>query len=138
MSRAAIWRFGKRRDHGLYESGRGCGNVGLLAALSALVMCSCAMGKTQNRARPEIRAFWADGFADDLKSSEGIDLLLRRVREAHCNAIFAQVRKSGDAIYLSRYDPWAHDDPQHFDLPAFDAQVARWVKRLRLSPAPLR
>jgi len=25
----------------------------------------------------------------------------------------------------------AHDDPQHFDLAAFDVEVARWVRRLR-------
>lgn len=25
----------------------------------------------------------------------------------------------------------AHDDPQHFDLAAFDAEVGRWVRRLR-------
>ncbi|MBV8907669.1 MAG: hypothetical protein JOZ20_01580 [Sphingomonas sp.] len=28
----------------------------------------------------------------------------------------------------------AHDDPQHFDLGAFDAEVARWVERLAEHP----
>lgn len=32
----------------------------------------------------------------------------------------------------------AHDDPQNFDLNAFDAEVARWVMRLRSQPAPRR
>jgi hypothetical protein len=30
----------------------------------------------------------------------------------------------------------AHDDPQHFDLAAFDREVARWVRRLQARPAP--
>jgi hypothetical protein len=32
---------------------------------------------------------------------------------------------------IDRGIPLAHDDPQHFDLAAFDAEVARWLSRLR-------
>src|SRR5438309_5655699 len=67
----------------------------------------------------EIRGFWADGFSDGFKSPEQVDLLLKRLRTANCNAIFAQMRKSGDAYYLSRYEPWASDDQHHFDALAY-------------------
>jgi uncharacterized lipoprotein YddW (UPF0748 family) len=81
----------------------------LLTLVAAL--CSCAPPAPAQ----EIRAFWADGFNEATKTPEQIDTLLGRLRAAHCNAIFAQVRKGGDAYYLSRYDPWASDDPEHFD-----------------------
>src|SRR2546421_6265992 len=63
----------------------------------------------------EIRAFWADGFAEGFKTPEQVDTLLARLRKANCNAIFAQMRKSADADYQSRYDVWASDNPQRFD-----------------------
>ncbi len=65
--------------------------------------------------RPELRAFWADGFNPAFKTPEQIDILLKRLHNAHCNAVFAQVRKRGDAYYLSRYEPWASDDTGRFD-----------------------
>jgi hypothetical protein len=37
---------------------------------------------------------------------------------------------------IDRGIPLAHDDPQHFDLAAFDREVARWVTRLQARPAP--
>lgn len=39
---------------------------------------------------------------------------------------------------IDRGIPKAHDDPQNFDLGAFDAEVAHWLKRLRSRPAPRR
>ncbi len=63
----------------------------------------------------EIRAFWADGFAEGFKSPEQVDQLLGRLRKANCNAVFAQMRKSADAYYRSRYDVWASDNSQRFD-----------------------
>ena len=36
---------------------------------------------------------------------------------------------------IDRGIPLAHDDPQHFDLAAFDREVGRWLKRLRARPA---
>ena len=69
----------------------------------------------QPEARPELRAFWADGFDEGFKTPEQIDTLLARLKQAHCNAVFAQLRKGGDAYYLSRIEPWAKDNTQHFD-----------------------
>jgi uncharacterized lipoprotein YddW (UPF0748 family) len=79
-------------------------------ALIALLLVFAAAAPAQ-----EIRAFWVDGFNQGFKTPEQVDTLLARVRRANCNAIFAQMRKSADAYYLSRYDPWAADDPQRFD-----------------------
>jgi uncharacterized lipoprotein YddW (UPF0748 family) len=65
--------------------------------------------------RPELRAFWADGFNEGYKTPEQIDALIARLKQAQCNAVFAQVRARGDAYYFSRIEPWARDNPQQFD-----------------------
>jgi len=65
--------------------------------------------------RPELRAMWVDGFNDGFKTPEQCDTLLARLRAAHCNAVFVQMRKRADAYYHSHYEGWAMDDPQHFD-----------------------
>ena len=65
--------------------------------------------------RPELRAFWVDGFNDGFKTPAQCDLLLHRLRAMHCNAVFVQMRKRADAYYQSHYEPWAMDDPQQFD-----------------------
>jgi uncharacterized lipoprotein YddW (UPF0748 family) len=72
----------------------------------------------------EIRAFWADAFAEGIHTPEQVDTLLRRLRATHCNAVFIQVRKGGDAYYLSRYEPWAADNPQRFDGLAYLTEMA--------------
>lgn len=36
---------------------------------------------------------------------------------------------------IDRGIPEAHDDPQHFDLAAFDAELGRWLRKLRLPGA---
>ncbi len=74
--------------------------------------------------RAELRAFWADGFHPGCKSPQEIDELLQRLHDAHCNALFAQIRKGGDAYYASRYEPWAFDDQSHFDALAYLIQKA--------------
>ncbi len=65
--------------------------------------------------RPELRAFWVDGFNDGFKTPAQCDLLLRRLRAMHCNAVFVQMRKRADAYYDTHYEDWAQDDPDHFD-----------------------
>ena len=39
---------------------------------------------------------------------------------------------------IDRGIPLAHDDPQHFDLAAFDREVERWLKQLQALPASVR
>lgn len=65
---------------------------------------------------PQIRGFWVDGFNPGIKSRAEVDELIARVQKANCNAIFAQVRKRGDAYYWSRYEPRARD----FDTIGYD------------------
>jgi uncharacterized lipoprotein YddW (UPF0748 family) len=84
----------------------------LLLAASCLWACLPLRVHAQG---PELRGFWADGFNEGYKTPQQIDTLLQRLHDAHCNAIFAQMRKGGDAYYASRYEPWATDDAAHFD-----------------------
>ena len=65
--------------------------------------------------RPELRGMWVDGFNDGFKTPQQCDTLLARLRAAHCNAVFVQMRKRADAYYRSHYEGWALDDPSHFD-----------------------
>jgi uncharacterized lipoprotein YddW (UPF0748 family) len=92
--------------------------------LSLLLLCGFLSAAQSQNQRPELRAFWADGFNPGFKSPQEVDELLQRLQAAHCNAIFAQMRKGGDAYYLSRYEPWAKDDPTHFDALAYLIQKA--------------
>jgi len=65
--------------------------------------------------RPELRAFWVDGFNDGFKTAGQCDTLLQRLRAMHCNAVFVQMRKRADAYYQSHYEGWAKDDAGQFD-----------------------
>lgn len=78
-----------------------------LAAVAALALAAPAMG--------EYRGFWADGFNAGFYTPEQVDTLITRLKESNCNAVWPQMRKSGDAHYKSTYEPWARQDPQHFD-----------------------
>jgi len=69
--------------------------------------------------RPELRAFWVDGFNDGFKTPGQCDLLLSRLRAMHANAVFVQMRKRADAYYQSHYEGWAMDNPAQFDSLAY-------------------
>jgi uncharacterized lipoprotein YddW (UPF0748 family) len=67
---------------------------------------------------PELRAVWVDAFHDGFKTPAQVDQLVAWARAANLNALFVQVRRRGDAYYLSSLEPRS-DDP---DLaPGFDA-----------------
>lgn len=86
------------------------------AALGCRFLAVIGLAAVGGRAAcQEIRAFWADAFSPAIKSRQEVDDLLRRLRLANCNAVFVQVRKGGDAYYVSRYEPWAADNPERFD-----------------------
>jgi uncharacterized lipoprotein YddW (UPF0748 family) len=89
----------------------------LALPLFALLLCALpALAKPPAPTdRPELRAFWVDGFNDGFKTPAQCDLLLHRLRAMHCNAVFVQMRKRADAYYATHYEQWAQDDPQHFD-----------------------
>jgi uncharacterized lipoprotein YddW (UPF0748 family) len=69
--------------------------------------------------KPELRAFWVDGFNDGFKTPGQCDLLLHRLRAMHANAVFVQMRKRADAYYQSHYEGWASDDTAQFDALAY-------------------
>jgi uncharacterized lipoprotein YddW (UPF0748 family) len=50
---------------------------------------------------PQYRAFWADTFNSSLNSAEDVARLVRQAKAAQSNAIFAQVRRRGDAWYVN-------------------------------------
>ncbi|MBV9595836.1 MAG: family 10 glycosylhydrolase [Chloroflexi bacterium] len=67
---------------------------------------------------PELRAVWVDAFHDGFKTPQQVDTLVAWARAANLNALFVQVRRRGDAYYLSSLEPRAEDP----DLaPGFDA-----------------
>ena len=82
--------------------------------------------------RPELRAFWVDGFNEGFMTPAQCDLLLARVRAAHMNAVFVQMRKRADAYYASHYEPWASDDPEHFDALAYLCRQAHAPGKIRV------
>src|SRR6266540_5638449 len=96
--------------------------------IAAILFATFGLSTPEPATAQEIRAFWADGFAEGFKSPEQVDTLIRRLQTANCNAVFAQMRKGGDANYLSRYEPWAFDNPQHFDALAYLIEKAHSCK----------
>ena len=97
------------------------GNTGL-----ALLACFWALGfifLMARTARCEIRGLWVDGFNEGYKTPGQCDTLVAEARLLHYNALFVQMRRRGDAYYSSHYEPWASDDPQHFDALAYLCRV---------------
>jgi uncharacterized lipoprotein YddW (UPF0748 family) len=71
-----------------------------------------------------LRAFWVDGFNPGFITPQQCDDLMNNLRAMHCNAVFVQVRKRGDAYYASDYEPWANDDQEHFDALDYICKLA--------------
>ena len=82
--------------------------------------------------RPELRAFWVDGFNDGFKTPAQCDMLLHRLRAMHCNAVFVQMRKRADAYYQSHYEGWASDDAGRFDALRYLCDHAHAAGHLRI------
>ncbi|MCS6831927.1 MAG: hypothetical protein NZ749_14975, partial [bacterium] len=66
-------------------------------------------------AAPELRAFWVDTWHAALRTPAEVDAMLQAARTARANALFVEVRKRGDAYYLSHYEPLASDVASGFD-----------------------
>ncbi len=65
----------------------------------------------------EYRAFWVDTFNTALNSHADVVAVVDKARAANANAIFAQVRRRGDAWYLNSLEPLP--DPNTI-APGFD------------------
>ena len=68
--------------------------------------------------KPEFRAMWVSSYGPnaDMITPEGIDRLIADAKRANLNALIVQVRKTGDALYNSDYEPKA----ENLTLPDFD------------------
>src|SRR5919199_2312766 len=82
---------------------------------------------------PELRAVWVDAFHDGFKTPAQVDELVAWARAANLNALFVQVRRRGDAYYLSSLEPRSEDP----DLaPGFDA-LQYLIFKAHQGPRPL-
>ncbi len=72
----------------------------------------------------ELRGFWVDTWHAALRTPAEVDALIQRARTARANALFVEVRKRGDAYYLSHYEPVASDVASGFDPLAYLIQRA--------------
>ncbi|HKB18077.1 MAG TPA: family 10 glycosylhydrolase [Candidatus Dormibacteraeota bacterium] len=75
---------------------------------------------------PQYRALWVDAFHDGIKSQAQVRKLVADARRGNLNALFVQVRKSGDAYFNHSDEPRATDitGPRGFDPLASLIQLA--------------
>ncbi len=98
----------------------------LLAVIGSL--CLSTSGLCQDKPKPEMRGMWVTAWDDALLTPAGIDETINLAKKANLNALFVQVRKAGDALYKSSYEPKAENLPD----PNFDA-LAYIIKRAHAS-----
>jgi uncharacterized lipoprotein YddW (UPF0748 family) len=67
-----------------------------------LLLLACCAGV---KAQGVYRAFWADTFNTALNNHADIVNVVNQIKAAKCNAVFAQVRRRGDAWYLNSVEP---------------------------------
>ncbi len=64
---------------------------------------------------PAYRGLWVDAFHEGFKTPEQMFTLIRHMRTNKLNALFIEVRKTGDAYYRSRFEPAAKDMAPGYD-----------------------
>ncbi|MCX8108074.1 MAG: family 10 glycosylhydrolase, partial [Verrucomicrobiae bacterium] len=64
---------------------------------------------------PELRGWWVDAWHPGLRNPAEVEALVKTAREANFNALFVQVRRRGDAYYLSRFEPKSSEVQIGFD-----------------------
>lgn len=73
---------------------------------------------------PQYRGFWVETFNTDLGSHAAVDRVVDAAVKANANAIFAQVRRRGDAWFLEKREPLTEVDavgePDANGKPTFD------------------
>ena len=84
---------------------------GWLVALILLVAWGCdSWGQV-----PEYRGFWVDAWGSELWTAANISTVVGDVRAGKMNMIVAQVRRRGDALYASKFEPKCKDISASFD-----------------------
>lgn len=75
-----------------------------IAVLCVLLAVSTLTARAQNP-RSEYRGFWVDTFNTNLNNHADVLAVVNNARAANANALFAQVRRRGDAWYLNSLEP---------------------------------
>ncbi|HEV2766013.1 MAG TPA: family 10 glycosylhydrolase, partial [Pyrinomonadaceae bacterium] len=74
-------------------------------ALCALLTAAFHLTTPAQPPRAEYRAFWVDTFNTTLNNHADVLAVVNNAKAAKANAIFAQVRRRGDAWYLNSLEP---------------------------------
>lgn len=69
----------------------------------SLFLFACLLANTAQA--QEIRGFWVDTFNTNLNTPADVSDVVNRAVSANANAVFVQVRRRGDAFYISSYEP---------------------------------
>ncbi len=126
-------------------SGRNLAAAVLLSALTA----GCGDSS------PQLRGYWVDTFNTRLETRAQITRVVEAARDSHANALFAQVRRRGDAWYVDSLEPppdflpfeagldplreliaQAHAQDPPIEVHAFVITGALWNKNPTLASGP--
>src|SRR5262245_38430343 len=109
----------------------------------ALVLSLAVPARPQPGGAPQWRAFWVDAFNPGIKTPEQVERLVADLKALHCNAVFAQVRRRGDAYFRKTVAPFTQDPdvPAGFDPLAHllqEAHKAGLQVHAWINPLPIR
>ncbi|MFN7141347.1 MAG: family 10 glycosylhydrolase, partial [Limisphaerales bacterium] len=74
--------------------------LGSCVLVASFFVSNVASAKTN-----EFRGMWVDAWQNHLHSSSAISAMLNQVRNANMNAVVTQIRRRGDSLYESNYEP---------------------------------
>jgi uncharacterized lipoprotein YddW (UPF0748 family) len=77
----------------------------LFVALASLAPCGVHDAAAQTSAGPQYRAFFVDTYNTTLSTVADISATITRAQAANANVLIAQVRRRGDAWYLTTSEP---------------------------------
>lgn len=86
----------------------------MLVVIGLVCLVGTAAGQTD---QPQMRAIWVDSWGPGILTPEQVEQTVADIRSANLNAIFAEVRKVGDAYYLNGMEPLASnmEGPEGWD-----------------------
>ena len=82
-----------------------------------LTLAIAGPARTAAQTPSQFRAFWVDTFNTLLNNHADVVAVVDRASAAHANAIFAQVRRRGDAWYLDSREPLPDPRTLPFQIP---------------------
>lgn len=78
-----------------------------LCIKTAVILFLLILSTAAFAGEPEFRAAWITAWVDGFLSPEQADKTIQAAKDANLNALFIQVRKTGDAYYVSGLEPRA-------------------------------